>query len=256
MSDYTIYKEENLTVETKNEIFQVMTQSFMKNPLIGGYFFRQNEKKVYAFIKTTVEYYMRLGDIIVCKNEDGKIVAVCVLGMPDTEPLSLGSVIKNGMLLDFIGLIFKVGPSDMKRTLKAAHILEINHIHEPHCYIYMISSVEKGAGRALLNQVIDTYTQNNVIYFESTVAKNNHEYYKSFGAKPVGETTVGGVSHMFFIFEKKGNEKKSANFLKFCFLFFYFFAHCVVVLLISYKNQYVLSVKTNSNNKKTKTQAA
>ncbi|MDV0446295.1 hypothetical protein MsAg5_01250 [Methanosarcinaceae archaeon Ag5] len=206
MSNYTIYQEENFTVETKNEIFQVMTESFMKNPLVGDYFFRQNEKKVYAFIQTTIEYYMRLGDIIVCKNESGKIVAVCALGMPDIEPVSLGSVIKNGMLLDFIGLIFKVGPSDVQRTLKAADILDANHIHEPHCYLYMLSSVEKGAGRALLTQVIDTYTQDNMIYFESTVTKNDHAYYKSFGAKSIGETTIGGISNMFFVFEKKGNE--------------------------------------------------
>lgn len=198
MNHYVVYREQDFSADTTNDIYKVFTEAFLKNPMIGDYFFNKDRKKIFEFIKTTIKFYIKLGHVFVCKNESGDIVAAAALGLPGTKPLSVKSVIKNGFLPDFIKFFFTVGIKDAKKVLSTGDILEKNHFKDPHFYLYMLASVEKGAGRVLFNKVIDSYSEN-TIFFESSVTKNDHEYYKSFGAKPIGEIFIGGVSNMLFV---------------------------------------------------------
>lgn len=207
MDTYNVYREQSFSPEIKTEIFDLMTNAFMKNPMIGDYLFQGNWEHVHDFIELTVEYYIRCGEIIVCKNnESGKLAAVAAFGTPGLSPLSPTTIIKSGLLLKFIALVFKVGFPTVKRVLDYADTLAEGHLAEPHYYLYMLSSVERGAGRLVLNEAIERYTKDHIIFFESTVTKDDHAYYKSFGARPLGEVHIDGISNMFFVIDRSNEE--------------------------------------------------
>lgn len=69
--------------------------------------------------------------------------------------------------------------------------------------MFMLASVKKGCGRLLMNMCHETF-KGHALYWESSVPENDHSYYKSFGAKMIGEETIYGMSNAYFVWKDDG----------------------------------------------------
>lgn len=201
---YTIRKND-FSVFQVSEIADILTDAFLNNPVIGGYFFDYNRKKVAVFMQVCTEYYARFGSVYTCVNSENRLVAVSLWTEPGSRPIGLWNVLKGGMLFSFLKVLSQVGLKSLYHILQYQRLADLHHPQEPHCYLFMLASIEKGAGRTLLQHNMEEY-KGETLYWESSVGKDNHAYYKSFGAEMFHEERWNGTSTGFFMRKKESRE--------------------------------------------------
>lgn len=90
--------------------------------------------------------------------------------------------------------ILPAGPGTLIRALRGQAALEAGHPDEPHMYVSMLAvdpaSQRKGAGRAMLGQVIAAAEAREVPVYLDTANPDNLPYYRSFGFELTGQAPL------------------------------------------------------------------
>ncbi len=174
----------------------------MKSEMIGGYVFRHNAAHLLLFMNICVMYYNRVADLFVCRDEGGRIVSVALWTTPEQDFIGIPALLKHGFAIDLLKAVLKVGPLTVKRIIDLLSVDKSSCPKEPACYLFLIGSIARGAGREVMTYCIDYY-RGNLLYWESAVPKDDHAYYKSFGAKPCGTVQFGDEGMMLFTLDTR-----------------------------------------------------
>lgn len=196
--EYRFIREGEVTPQMFNDMSELLAESFLHNPMFGEYIFKGDRRKMLALMRLCLMYYIRYGIVYSLRDKNGKAAALSLWNAPGTKVLDISTLLFHGFFFATVRSLMIIGPGVLKKVLYATEINEKHHIKEPHYYLFMLSSVKKGAGRILLDRCHEEF-KGNLLYWESSVPKDNHSYYKSFGAEMIGEEVIYGLSNAFFI---------------------------------------------------------
>lgn len=168
----------------------VLCDAFENDPLYQAVF--QNKKDLCRYIKLMVNYYNRNGEIHVA-IADEKIVGASIWNHKGTPFFSIHSVIKSGMVKDIIKFLLMIQIKSMIQLKNETLITERYHYNQEHHYLFMIGSVYKGAGRALMDYAIKKFSDC-PIYLENSNIKDNQIFYQRRGFQSIKTIDVMGVS--------------------------------------------------------------
>ena len=127
-----------------------------------------------------MKYYAHRGRTFTLRNNEGHIQAVAIWDIPNSRTPSVATLISSGIIFSRIKPILKMLPKgSFNRLCKTSDILLSYHkeIQQPQYFLYCLASISKSCGRTQLNHCIQLFS-GNTLYWESSDAKNNHEYYK------------------------------------------------------------------------------
>jgi hypothetical protein len=168
----------------------VLCQAFKNDPLYNIVF--QNSKDLCRYIKLMVDYYNRNGEIHVAVSED-KIVGASIWNHKGTPFFSMRSVITSGMFSEIFKFLMLIQIKSMIKLKNETLITERYHYNKEHHYLFMIGSVAKGAGRALMEYDIKKFSDC-PIYLENSNIKDNHNFYEKLRFHSIKTIDVMGVS--------------------------------------------------------------
>lgn len=155
----------------------VLCIAFKNDPLYNAVF--QNSKDLCRYIKLMVDYYNRNGEIHVAVLED-QIVGASIWNHKGTPFFSMRSVLISGMFGEVLKFLMLIQIKSMIKLKNETLITERYHYNKEHHYLFMIGSVAKGAGRALMEYDIKKFSDC-PIYLENSNIKDNHNFYKRLG---------------------------------------------------------------------------
>lgn len=168
----------------------VLCQAFKNDPLYQAVF--QNEKDLCRYIKLMMDYYNRNGEIHVAVADD-KIVGASIWNHKGRPFFSIRSALVSGMFGEIIKFLLLIQIKSMIRLKNETLITERYHYNKEHHYIFMIGSVMKGAGRALMEYDIKKFNDC-PIYLENSNVKDNHTFYQRLGFHSIKTIDVMGVA--------------------------------------------------------------
>lgn len=167
----------------------VLCQAFEKDPLYQAVF--QNEKDLCRYIRLMVEYYNRNGEIHVAVVDE-KIVGASIWNHKGKPFFSIRSVFVSGMIGQIIKFLLLIQLKSMIRLRNETLITERYHYNQEHHYLFMIGSVYRGAGRALMDYAIEKF-RDCPIYLENSNIKDNNYFYQRLGFHSIKTIEVLGV---------------------------------------------------------------
>lgn len=194
-------REFKYTLERKItlEMNDVLTSTFLQNPMFGEYIFERDRRGLSSLMHLCLLYYSRYGIIYSLRDSDDKIVALSLWNEPGGVPLDIIKLMTHGFFFATAKCGLTIGYNKIQKLLNVIKVNEKHHIKEPHYYMFIIASIRKGCGRMLFNNCLDQF-KGHTLFWESSVSKDNHAYYKSFGAEMIGEEIIHEYSNAFFIF--------------------------------------------------------
>ena len=182
--------EKKLDPNSLEKVSEVLGQAFKSDPLYDAVF--QNEKDLCRYIRLMVNYYNRNGEIHVAVVED-KIVGASVWNHKGKPFFSIRAVLTSGMLGSILKFILLIQIKSMIKLKNETLITERYHYNKEHHYLFMIGSVEKGAGRALMEYDIKKF-DDCPIYLENSNIKDNQRFYERLGFHSIKTIEVMGIS--------------------------------------------------------------
>ena len=139
-----------------------------------------------------MDYYNRNGEIHVAVADD-KIVGASIWNHKGRPFFSIRSVIKSGMISEIIKFFMLIQIKSMIRLKNETLITERYHYNQEHHYLFMLGSVRKGTGRALMEYDIEKFSDC-PIYLENSNIKDNQIFYQKFGFHSIKTIDVMGVA--------------------------------------------------------------
>ncbi|WP_296558647.1 GNAT family N-acetyltransferase [uncultured Acetobacterium sp.] len=167
----------------------VLCNAFKNDPLYLAVF--QNEKDLCRYIKLMVDYYNRNGEIHVAVAED-EIVGVSIWNHKGRPFFSIRSALASGMFKELIKFLMLAQIKSLIMVKNEALITERYHYNKEHHYLFMIASVRKGAGRALMEYDIKKFSDC-PIYLENSNIKDNQKFYERLGFHSIKTIDVMGT---------------------------------------------------------------
>ena len=171
------------------KVVAVLCQAFKDDPLYLAVF--QNEQDLCRYIRLMVEYYNRNGEIHVAVDDE-KIVGASIWNHKGKPFFSIRSVLVSGMVGEIIKFLLLIQLKSMIRLRNETLITERYHYNQEHHYLFMIGSVHRGAGRALMDYAIKKFSDC-PIYLENSNIKDNTCFYQQLGFHSVKTIEVMGV---------------------------------------------------------------
>ncbi|AFA49953.1 N-acetyltransferase [Acetobacterium woodii] len=172
------------------EAADILCKAFKDDPLYNAIFHK--EKDLRRYIKLMVKYYQRNGEIHIALNEN-KIVGASIWNRKGMPFFSLRSILASGMLGTVLKFLLKIQISSLIRLENETLITERYHYNKEHHYIFMLGSVAKGAGRALMEYDMRKFSDC-PIYLENSNIKDNQNFYERLGFHSIKTIDVMGVS--------------------------------------------------------------
>ena len=111
------------------------------------------------------------------------------------------------MLFEARGIV-PAGPPTIIRALRGQAALDRGHPREPHAFVSVLAvdpgSQRKGAGRALLGQVLSEADEREVPVYLDTAKPDNLPYYRSFGFELTGEGRLPREATIWYLLRGVG----------------------------------------------------
>lgn len=191
-------REDNLSKQDLEELFDVLSDAFLKDDLLQKVF-HDHHKNRRLLIKLTSLYYSYFGHIFVCRDkETKKIVGGAVWADEGYTPLTIPMLLFYPYLLIlFIWLIIVDLPSMLRLMTVSDEIERRRPKRKDHAYLYIIGSVRPGAGSLLMEEARKYYGDKETLYLECSDPKVNEKFYGKFGFKNVGYMEYSGVQEGF-----------------------------------------------------------
>lgn len=181
--------EQKLDRKKLQEAHALLIEAFKDDPLYKRVFSKPMEFNRY--LKIMLQYYNRSGTIHTAYDQ-GEMAAVS-LWMHQRSPFfSFGEALKNRMAREMMGFVLKVRFSSLVRMLREARMTERFHEDREHHYLFMIASIKKGGGSALLNYAIHKF-DDCPIYLENSNVADNWYFYERHDFHLIRRIDVMGV---------------------------------------------------------------
>lgn len=177
----------------KNEldaVTELLCEAFENDPLYQAVF--QNNQDLCRYIKLMVDYYNRNGEIHVAVIEDN-IVGASIWNHKGRPFFSVRSVLTSGMFGEIVKFLLLIQIKSIIKLKSETLITERYHYNKEHHYLFMIGSMTKGAGRALMDYDIKKFSDC-PIYLENSNIKDNQNFYKWLGFHSIKTIDVMSVS--------------------------------------------------------------
>jgi ribosomal protein S18 acetylase RimI-like enzyme len=111
------------------------------------------------------------------------------------------------MLFEARGIV-PAGPPTLIRALRGQVVLDRGHPDAPHAFVSVLAvdpaSQRKGAGRALLGQVLADADEREVPVYLDTAKPDNLPYYRSFGFELTGEGRLPREATIWYLLRAVG----------------------------------------------------
>ncbi len=183
-------RDRKLDKNNLKKAVEVLCHAFKNDPLYRTVF--QNNKDLCRYIKLMVNYYNQNGEIHVAVDDD-KIVGVSIWNHKGRPFFSISRALRSGMFGEIAKFLLLSQIKSMIKLKNETLITERYHYNKEHHYIFMLGSVAKGAGRALLEYDIEKFSDC-PIYLENSNVKDNHTFYQRLGFHSIKTIDVMGVS--------------------------------------------------------------
>lgn len=192
----------------KKELYEsadVLTAAFRDDPLYNAIF--QNEKELRIYLKMMIDYYKKNGEIHLAM-EGQKIIGVSLWNPGGGSFFSIGNVLASHMFGDIFRFFLMIRLKSILKLKNEVLITERYHFKREHHYLFMIGSVQKGAGRCLMEYAMEKF-DNYPIYLENSNIKDNQKFYGKLGFEAFKTIEVMGVPVDLMTNSKgdQGNEK-------------------------------------------------
>jgi|GEM_PF-1135743 len=182
--------DRKLDKNSREKAADVLCQAFENDPLYQTVF--QNKKDLCRYIKLMVDYYNRNGEIHVAVDDD-KIVGASIWNHKGRPFFSIRSALGSGMFGEITKFLMLIQIKSMIKLKNETLITERFHYNKEHHYLFMIGSVMKGMGRALMEYDIKKFSDC-PIYLENSNVKDNQIFYQRLGFQSIKMIDVMGVS--------------------------------------------------------------
>lgn len=186
---YTVRKIESLTGEEMSRVVSETTRAFDGDPTFEFIF--NSFGDLAHLVEVNMRYYLKAGEVYGAFDENGAIQGISLWSGPGSAALTAKTVLANGMLGTFFGLLFKVGPGSFRRMLKVSDCTQKNHYAGEHWYLYWITAFRPGAGGALMDDAVE-HLKGYAIYLENSNYERNNEFYLKHGFEPLPEISWKG----------------------------------------------------------------
>ena len=183
-------RDRKLDKNNLEQAAEVLCYAFENDPLYQAVF--QNKKDRCRYIKLMVDYYNRNGEIHVAVDDD-KIVGASIWNHKGRPFFSISSALRSGMFGEIAKFLLLIQIKSMIKLKNETLITERYHYNKEHHYIFMLGSVAKGAGRALMEYDIEKFSDC-PIYLENSNVKDNQVFYQRLGFHSIKTIDVMGVS--------------------------------------------------------------
>lgn len=175
-----VVRYRHLTKENVQKFTDLLSEAFKKNYFIYSYLMGGEAEKLKKFMKMDVEYNNHYADYYVLINDEEQWVAVALYLPIGCEPIGLKSALKRGKLLTVLQFFISNPIKYTKRLLEFSDLEEKHWYKGPFVPLDIVASLEKGCGKALIEETMKNYIGKNVV-LNSSVDFNNHAYYSQFG---------------------------------------------------------------------------
>ncbi|WKY47606.1 hypothetical protein Q5O24_14845 [Eubacteriaceae bacterium ES3] len=192
--------EQKLDRKKIQEAHTILIEAFKNDPLYKVVFLETLELNRY--LKIMLQYYNRAGRIIATYDQ-GQMVAVS-LWMHQRDPFfSLRKAVQNRMAKELLIFGLKTRFRSLVRMIKEAWLTERYHDDREHHYLFMIASIKKGGGSALLEYAEEKF-DDCPIYLENSNVQDNWNFYERHDFHLVKRIDVMGV-YVDLLTNRKGD---------------------------------------------------
>lgn len=181
--------DQKLSSKQLKEAHRVLAKAFEKDPLYQAVF--GNQKELSLYLKLMLHYYNENGEIIVALQKD-TIIAVSLWMFTDAPFFSFRKAVRSRMTGDILSFATKIRISSIIRLKKEALMTETYHYERKHHYLFLIASVKKGGGTALMEYAIDRF-RDCPIYLENSNVLDNWDFYERLDFHLIRRLDVMGV---------------------------------------------------------------
>ncbi len=181
--------DKKLDKNSREKVVEVLCQAFKNDPLYLAVF--QNENDLCRYIGLMVDYYNRNGEIHTAVVDE-KIVGASIWNHKGKPFFCIHSVLASGMIGKIIQFLLLIQLKSLNRLRNETLITERYHYNKEHHYLFMIGSVHRGAGRALMDYAIKKF-RDCPIYLENSNIKDNTCFYERLGFHSIKTIEVLGV---------------------------------------------------------------
>lgn len=182
-------RDEKLDKKSLINAADVLTEAFKNDPLNKIIF--ENERELHLYLKLMLAYYNKNGKVHTVFVDD-KITAVSIWIPKGMHFATIGNMLTRGMFLDVLVFFIKTRFRSITKLNYEVLITERHHYNREHNYLFMIGSVRKGAGYALMEYAIGKFNDC-PIYLENSNIKNNRSFYERLGFHSIKTIDVMGV---------------------------------------------------------------
>ncbi len=170
-------------------IADLLLESFKKDKLYHTVF--SNDSEILSFFTLLLTYYNKIGQIHTAYVGE-RIVAASIWNPQGAPIINIRNLIKNGFLFSLIKFILNSSLKSLARLKKEILITERHHLKIKHHYLYVIGSVYKGAGKALMQYAAEKLGDC-PLYLENSNINDNKVFYEKCGFYRLDTIDVLGV---------------------------------------------------------------
>ena len=177
--------------EAERAAADVVAAAFLHDPgwcAVGPRSEGRRLRMVRGYTRGLLAAARRWGDPVLGAYDGDRVVGVLIAFAEGRYPPPLWA-----MAFEARGIV-PAGPPTWVRGLRGQAVLDAGHPDEPHVFVSFLAvspdSQRKGAGRALLGDVIADADSRDVPVYLDTANPDNLPYYRSFGFEPTGEARL------------------------------------------------------------------
>ncbi|MDD3164434.1 MAG: hypothetical protein PHS97_01090 [Oscillospiraceae bacterium] len=175
---YQVKQRHALTKEEFEPLLSLLSTAFADDPLFGFLFHDSMELR--RFLCVCLHYYLKMGRCYTASDETGKVCGAALWNEPGGRLITPYNVIKSGMLGAYLGLLLTLSPRSTYKMLKMSNLTQAHHIAERHWYLFLLASIQPGAGSALVEGMTAQLGES-VVYLENSKPEKNAHFYHKLG---------------------------------------------------------------------------
>lgn len=189
------FEYRQLTLADVEAAAQVITQSYMEDPLISFELPFKSTRR-----KTLLKFFRAYGEMSI-KNGRGfgvgdPLQGVAYWKFPDQKSMSI-SVKSLGKFLPLLFSMYPIGTFRAKKITEQIDLLHAKHADEPHFYLDNLGVIPSAQGRGLSSKLIRPFLsmadEQRVIAYTDTVTESNVPFYEHFGFECVETSKVANT---------------------------------------------------------------
>lgn len=185
-----VKKAENLSEDCFESLVDTTAETFLDDPSFAFLFSSPRHMK--KFISVCMKYYYQSGQMFICESGDGKIYGMSCWVDSTGEKMGRHTMKKYGISNEFRRVLMSLSPRSIFRVIRLASLTDKSHIKEPHAYLVLLASFQKGTGGIMIEDYISSHPSE-TLYLENSNIDKNTGFYTKYGFEPLKEIKYGSL---------------------------------------------------------------